>query len=327
MGVVWAAVNELTSGEVALKLILQSTEELRLRLLREARICGGLKHRNVIEVHDVGQTEEGDPFLVMQLLSGETSKRLSTTRPLPEWPTAPPPAAPRVESQSNAASTGSNAEGEIDRQDAYWWRRGGPRGTATVGAVAGLGVPFLARDTAVAPFSGTPAPDGEADLKTDIGLVITTLMPRPTSTVSLPAPAAVTPAKALGIRAVRSALERLLMGRRALVAILAGGVAVLAVGVGAYEARGGLSTGVPEAVKDARPNPPERLDEPAAPTAAPTPIVSPPSLPIVEIVSPLVPPEVKPPAKKKQAPPAAIKDNQKAGVIAPSRNNPKKWLN
>jgi len=547
MGVVWAAVNELTSGEVALKLILQSTEELRLRLLREARICGGLKHRNVIEVHDVGQTEEGDPFLVMQLLSGETlaellkrerrldppvaaqiardvaralaavhaagvihrdlkpaniflhqeagadgstvkvldfgvskniamssafvtinggavgspaymspeqaradsnldhradiwslgvvlfellagvrpflgdcnqvipriilgdiplvsrhvrlidpdlvalvsrclerdcarrigsaaelvtllqrhvgptrsnpveivaaeeprsavewddesdvsealtialaSKRLCTTRPLPEWLAAPPPAAPRVESQSNAASTGSNAEGEIDRQDAYWWRRGGPRGTATVGAVAGLGVPFLARDTAVAPFSGTPAPDGEADLKTDIGLVITTLMPRPTSTVLLSAPAAVTPAEALGVRAVRSAIERLLMGRRALVAILAGGVAVLAVGVGAYEARGGLSTGVPEAVKDARPNPPERLDEPAAPTAAPTPIVSPPSLPIVEIVSPPVPPEVKPPAKKKQAPPAAIKDNQKAGVIAPSRNNPKKWLN
>jgi serine/threonine-protein kinase len=76
MGVVWAAVNELTSREVAIKLIVKSTPDLRHRLLREAKACGSLSHRNIIEVLDVGQDENGDPFLVMPLLQGETLKDL-----------------------------------------------------------------------------------------------------------------------------------------------------------------------------------------------------------------------------------------------------------
>ncbi|MCK6376969.1 MAG: serine/threonine protein kinase, partial [Zoogloea sp.] len=76
MGLVWAAVNELTSREVAIKLIVKSTPDLRHRLLREAKACGMLSHRNIIEVLDVGQDENGDPFLVMPLLQGETLKDL-----------------------------------------------------------------------------------------------------------------------------------------------------------------------------------------------------------------------------------------------------------
>jgi serine/threonine protein kinase len=72
MGVVWAATNESISREVALKLILSSNEELRRRLRREAQACGKLRQRNIVEVYDVGETAEGDPFLVMQLLNGET---------------------------------------------------------------------------------------------------------------------------------------------------------------------------------------------------------------------------------------------------------------
>ena len=72
MGVVWEAVNETTSRRVAVKLISQKSEDLRFRLLREARACGAIAHRNVIEIYDVGETSDGDPFLVMQLLHGET---------------------------------------------------------------------------------------------------------------------------------------------------------------------------------------------------------------------------------------------------------------
>src|SRR5262245_59947546 len=71
MAVVWAAVNEATLREVALKLIVRSTEELRQRLEQEARLAGALKHRNIIEIYDVGRTGQGDPFLVMPLLTGE----------------------------------------------------------------------------------------------------------------------------------------------------------------------------------------------------------------------------------------------------------------
>jgi len=72
MGAVWAAVDEVITREVALKLLLRPDPEHRHRLLREARACGALKHKNIIDVFDIMETETGEPFLVMQLLSGET---------------------------------------------------------------------------------------------------------------------------------------------------------------------------------------------------------------------------------------------------------------
>ncbi len=86
MGVVWEAVNARTDRHVALKLIPQRAagDELRSRLLREARACGRISNRHVVEMYDVGQTDEGEPFLVMQLLSGETlANRLTRVGVLP----------------------------------------------------------------------------------------------------------------------------------------------------------------------------------------------------------------------------------------------------
>jgi len=80
MGAVWEAVNERTGRKVALKLILHPTDELRERLRREARACGRLSHRNVVEIYDVDETSEGDPFLVMQLLRGQTLAELLAVR-------------------------------------------------------------------------------------------------------------------------------------------------------------------------------------------------------------------------------------------------------
>ncbi|MEZ4296549.1 MAG: protein kinase [Polyangiaceae bacterium] len=83
-GAVWAAQNELTEREVAVKVIADRSTELGQRLLREARACGRISHRNVVEIYDVGQTESGEPFLVMQLLTGEPlSTRLKREKPLP----------------------------------------------------------------------------------------------------------------------------------------------------------------------------------------------------------------------------------------------------
>ncbi|UQA56103.1 serine/threonine-protein kinase [Polyangium aurulentum] len=79
MGVVWAAVNELTEREVALKLIRgleAANEDARKRLLREARACGRIVHRNVVQIYDVGETDAGDPFLVMEMLNGSTVAEL-----------------------------------------------------------------------------------------------------------------------------------------------------------------------------------------------------------------------------------------------------------
>ncbi|WP_437652314.1 protein kinase domain-containing protein [Sorangium sp. So ce1182] len=76
MGVVWAAHNEATSREVALKLLVRPDPELRVRLLREARACGAVSHRNIVDIYDADEAENGDPFLVMPLLSGETLSSL-----------------------------------------------------------------------------------------------------------------------------------------------------------------------------------------------------------------------------------------------------------
>jgi serine/threonine-protein kinase len=72
MGAVWEAVNERTGRLVALKHVLHPSDDLRVRLRKEARACGSLAHPNVVEIYDVGETESGEPFLIMELLSGET---------------------------------------------------------------------------------------------------------------------------------------------------------------------------------------------------------------------------------------------------------------
>ncbi len=72
MGQVWAAVNERTGREVALKRLLLPDEEMRIRLAREARAYGQIRQKNVIEILDFVETSAGEPVLVMPLLRGET---------------------------------------------------------------------------------------------------------------------------------------------------------------------------------------------------------------------------------------------------------------
>ena len=82
MGTVWAVLNLTTEREFALKLVREERPELRDRLLVEARASGRINHRNVVEVYDVGLTEDGSPFLVMQPLHGESLDELLERGPL-----------------------------------------------------------------------------------------------------------------------------------------------------------------------------------------------------------------------------------------------------
>jgi len=49
-----------------------SDETFFLRFQREAEILNQLSHPNIITVHDFNRTDEGNPYLVMELLRGET---------------------------------------------------------------------------------------------------------------------------------------------------------------------------------------------------------------------------------------------------------------
>jgi serine/threonine-protein kinase len=74
MGSVWAARNELTDRDFAVKFLLPSlanNKEALQRFFHEAKACGQIKHPAVVDVYDMGQAEDGSPFLVMELLEGE----------------------------------------------------------------------------------------------------------------------------------------------------------------------------------------------------------------------------------------------------------------
>lgn len=76
MGVVFAAVDMLTSHEVAVKVIHACSRDLSHRLLREAKAWGSLSHPNIVKLLDLGEAEMGNPFLVMPLLKGATLAEL-----------------------------------------------------------------------------------------------------------------------------------------------------------------------------------------------------------------------------------------------------------
>ncbi len=73
MATVWSATNTFTERQFAIKFMLPDvakTPEAAQRFLMEAKVSARIDHPNVIEVIDVGQTEDGALFLVMELLHG-----------------------------------------------------------------------------------------------------------------------------------------------------------------------------------------------------------------------------------------------------------------
>jgi serine/threonine protein kinase len=72
MGEVWRARHLGLGREVAVKLLAASSAPMRERLQREARLLAELRHDAIVQVFDFGQTEAGAPYLVLELLRGDT---------------------------------------------------------------------------------------------------------------------------------------------------------------------------------------------------------------------------------------------------------------
>ncbi len=76
MGVVWGALNLQLEAPVAIKFLSQSRREERAlltqRLKQEAKAAAKLGHAAIVRVFDVGESELGDPFIVMERLKGRS---------------------------------------------------------------------------------------------------------------------------------------------------------------------------------------------------------------------------------------------------------------
>jgi serine/threonine protein kinase len=79
MGVLYVAEHLFTRRKVALKLLHPSRdddlEQLHARFLSEARTAAAVRHPHIVDVLDMGTDERGLPFLVMELLTGQSLDR------------------------------------------------------------------------------------------------------------------------------------------------------------------------------------------------------------------------------------------------------------
>jgi len=78
MGEVWRARHTTLASPVAIKFLhaaSAASESSRRRFLTEAQVTANLKTKHAVQVFDFGVTDDGLPFLVMELLEGETLER------------------------------------------------------------------------------------------------------------------------------------------------------------------------------------------------------------------------------------------------------------
>jgi serine/threonine-protein kinase len=86
MGVVYRARHVLIDRVVALKLIrpdLRGETHLRAWMVREARAANRVDHAHIVDIHDVGETEDGELYLVMEYLIGDSLSSQISKGPMP----------------------------------------------------------------------------------------------------------------------------------------------------------------------------------------------------------------------------------------------------
>jgi serine/threonine protein kinase/tetratricopeptide (TPR) repeat protein len=85
MGEVYKALDTRLDRTVAIKVLpakVADDPQFRDRFEREAKAVAALTHPHICTLHDVGETSDGHPFLVMELLQGETVQQRLARGPL-----------------------------------------------------------------------------------------------------------------------------------------------------------------------------------------------------------------------------------------------------
>jgi tetratricopeptide (TPR) repeat protein/predicted Ser/Thr protein kinase len=78
MGTVYEAEDPLIHRKVAVKTMiagLSDNPDLRARFFREAQAAGGLRHRNIVTVYDLGE-DKGQPYIAMEFIEGTDLEKI-----------------------------------------------------------------------------------------------------------------------------------------------------------------------------------------------------------------------------------------------------------
>jgi len=82
-GTVYEAENLIVGKKIAIKLMNAGTfaePDSQARFVTEARAAAKISHANVVDIHDLGVSKDGRPYIVMELLRGETLEGIIDTR-------------------------------------------------------------------------------------------------------------------------------------------------------------------------------------------------------------------------------------------------------
>ncbi len=86
MGIVVKARDERLDRDVALKFLppmMRADPRLEARFRSEAKAASALDHPNIYQIHDIGETADGDLYIAMAYYPGETLARRISRGPLP----------------------------------------------------------------------------------------------------------------------------------------------------------------------------------------------------------------------------------------------------
>jgi serine/threonine-protein kinase len=112
MSVVWRGYDEVLGRQVAVKLLaaeFHGDADFRGRVRREARAAARLSHPNITNVYDYGEAADGTPYVVMELVDGQSLAHRLESGPLSVR------AAVRMAAQVASALAAAHAQGLVHR--------------------------------------------------------------------------------------------------------------------------------------------------------------------------------------------------------------------
>jgi tRNA A-37 threonylcarbamoyl transferase component Bud32 len=113
MGAVYEATHTLIGKRVAVKVLLEKyaeREAIVARLKKEAQLASSIGNEHIIDITDIGNTDDGRTFVVMEYLEGESlAECLSREHELPEQRIL------RIASQAASALAAAHAKGIVHR--------------------------------------------------------------------------------------------------------------------------------------------------------------------------------------------------------------------